>query len=85
MAQYSLGAIYYNGWGVSKDYVQSYMWHNVSSANGNVAASKNRNSLEKKMIARQILQGQELSSRWIEKHQKQTCIKCVEYINKAPF
>ena len=41
-AQYELGLMYYNGEGMPKDYVQSYVWLNFAAANGDARAKENK-------------------------------------------
>jgi TPR repeat protein len=66
-AQYNLGRRYENGDGVLQDYVQSYAWFNLASANGDAEAKQARNNLAKKMTPEQIARAQELST---ELHKK---------------
>ena len=40
--QYNLGLMYYNGYGVQKDFVQADLWWIVSSAKGNKTAIENK-------------------------------------------
>ena len=41
-AQFMLGSMYYNGQGVPQDYVRAHMWFNLSAAQGNEKAMKDR-------------------------------------------
>ena len=62
MAQYNLGAIYYNGQrSVPRDYIRAYMWLNLAATQGLEAAVKNKNILEKEMTPEQIAEAQRLS------------------------
>jgi len=48
MAQHNLGFIYYNGWGVPRDYVLAYKWWGLSAANGYKDAIHNRDLLPRR-------------------------------------
>ncbi len=40
MAQFYLGKMYNDGWGVPQDYVQAYMWLDLAVRPGNIVVSK---------------------------------------------
>ena len=64
LAQYNLGAMYYNGQGVPRDYVMAYMWFNLAAAQGQEVAkvaSGLRNISERVMTPEQIAEAQRLS------------------------
>jgi TPR repeat protein len=58
-----LGSMYEFGLGVPKDYVQAYMWYNLSAAEI-VDNGKIRDELEKVMTSAQVAQAQKLSREW---------------------
>jgi hypothetical protein len=60
--------VYYNGQGVTQDYVQAYMWFNIASANGNADARGNRDIVANLMSPKQREQAQKLASDWIRQH-----------------
>ena len=64
ISQFSLGKMYAEGKGVTKDYIQAYMWLNISNAKGFKPAGKLRDALEKKMTKDQISKAQEMSKNW---------------------
>ena len=64
-AQFMLGAMYNEGIGVPQDYVQAYMWLNLSAAGGDEVAHQSRDLLlAPKMSREQIAQAQELTRKW---------------------
>jgi len=67
-AQYYLGMAYSNGKGVTQDYVQAYMWCDLSAAvlTGELreTASKLRDAIAKKMTTQQIAEAQRLAREW---------------------
>ncbi len=63
-AQFGLGAMYANGDGVPQDYVQAHKWFNLAAANGDKAATGNRNSVSNKMTPAQIAEAQKLAREW---------------------
>ena len=65
-AQFALGVAYEIGAGVPKDAVQAYAWYNLSAAQGNEDAARNRTDLERYMTAAQIAQAQELSRELVD-------------------
>ena len=63
-AQFNLGAMYANGQGVPQDYVRAHMWFNLSAAQGNQGAAKNRDIAARRMTPAQIAEAQKLASEW---------------------
>ena len=65
-AQYNLGAMYENGEGVPRDYVQAHKWYNLA-ASGTTDEAKDyrldRDKLAKKMTASQVTEDQR-RARW---------------------
>ena len=53
-AQCSLGVMYANGKGVTRDYILAHMWWNISASKGNKLAAKNRDVVEKSMASTDI-------------------------------
>jgi predicted aspartyl protease len=73
LAQYGLGLLYYNGSGVSQNYVLAHMWFNLVAAAGpdSLAAegrvtfgAKYRDIVSEKMNAAQIAEAQKLAREW---------------------
>jgi Sel1 repeat len=60
-AQFNLGAMYANGQGVPQDYVRAHMWFNLSAAQGNQGAAKNRDIAARRMTPAQIAKAQKLT------------------------
>ncbi len=63
-AQFNLGVMYGNGWGVTQDYVQAHMWYNLAAARGQKDAGKWRDNLAEKMTPAQIAEAQKLAREW---------------------
>jgi TPR repeat protein len=70
-AQYNLGAMYTNGWGVPQDYVEAHKWLNLAAAGfpawepeRREMAVRNRDQLAAKMTAAQIAEAQRLAREW---------------------
>jgi TPR repeat protein len=61
LAQLNLAACYYDGQGVSKDYVQAYRWWLLAAGHGNEVARKNVAIMEAKLTREQIAEGQNLA------------------------
>ncbi len=60
--------MYGNGEGVPEDLVYAYMWYNLSAAQGNEIAQRNKEIFEQRMTREQIAEAQRLSREWIETH-----------------
>jgi TPR repeat protein len=63
-AQFNLGAMYANGQGVPQDYVRAHMWFNLSAAQGEKNANKQRDLVAKRMTEAQIAEAQKLAREW---------------------
>ena len=63
-AQLNLGIMYFTGRGVPQDYVQAHMWFNLSAAQGDADATKNRDIVAAKMTPAQIAEAQKLAREW---------------------
>ena len=68
-AQFNLGGMYYNGLGVTQDFVEAHKWDNLSAAHQIDAqkrdgASKNRDEVAAIMTAAQIAEAQKLAREW---------------------
>ncbi len=63
-AQYGLGAMYGNGYGVPQDYVQAHMWFNLAGAQREKQAVKSRDIVAKRMTPAQIAEAQKLACEW---------------------
>lgn len=70
LAQFNLGFMYANGQGVPQDYVLAYMWADVAAADTTDSDYRKqytglRDSLAKKMTARQISKARKLESKCV--------------------
>ena len=68
IAQSSLAAMYFEGLGITQDYVQAYMWLNISGANRNEETRKLRDAIEEQLTPTQIAEAQKLAREWMERH-----------------
>jgi hypothetical protein len=48
--------------------VLAYMWWNLSAAQGNESAQRNKDIIAERVTREQIAEGQRLSREWIEAH-----------------
>ena len=62
--------MYYNGYGVTQDYVVSHMWFNIAASLGNEDASENRGIAAKKMSPADISLAQKLARECVAKNYK---------------
>jgi TPR repeat protein len=69
-AQYNLGVMYANGEGVLQDYVRAHMWWNIAASSGVKVASKNRDTIAKRMTPSQIAEAQDLAQECVKKNYK---------------
>ena len=60
-AQYTLGVFYDNGLGVPQDRVTSYMWFDLSAAQGKEGAAAFRDLIARRMTPAQIAEAQRLA------------------------
>ena len=60
-AQYTLGVFYDNGLGVPQDRVTSYMWFDLSAAQGKEGAAAFRDLIARRMTPSQIAEAQKLA------------------------
>src|SRR5262245_19751044 len=60
-AQYTLGVFYDNGLGVPHDLVTSYMWFDLSAAQGKEGAAAFRDLIARRMTPAQIAEAQRLA------------------------
>jgi len=63
-AQSNLGTMYYKGQGLTQDYVQAHMWWNLSAAQGEPGAAKNRDLVARTMTPTMIGEAQKLAREW---------------------
>lgn len=66
-AQGHLGAMYYEGSGVPRDYVQAHMWFNLAAAQGHRVARKGMEESVKRMPPAQLAEAQRLAREWTPK------------------
>ena len=67
-AQTALGWMYYLGQGVTEDYVQAHMWYNLTAAQGDNAAAKNRDIVAAKMTPADVSKAQRMAREWLAEH-----------------
>ena len=60
-AQYTLGVFYDNGLGVQQDRIISYMWFDLSAAQGKEGAAAFRDLIARRMTPAQIAEAQRLA------------------------
>lgn len=63
-AQYTLGVFYDNGLGVPQDQIRSYMWFDLSAAQGRDGAAAFRDLIARRMTPGQIAEAQKLAREW---------------------
>ncbi len=68
-AQFLLGLMYDNGWGVPQDYVQAHMWYKLATSSFPPGedldtAVKNRDNVAERMTPAQISEAQKLAREW---------------------
>lgn len=63
-AQALVGFMYANGQGVPIDFVSAYIWYELSAAQGNDNAAKNRSSIESKLTSEQIAEAKRRVGEW---------------------
>ena len=61
MAQFNVGVMYRNGWGVLADYIVAHMWYDIFAINGHEIGAGNREKLAKKMTSEDISKAQALA------------------------
>ncbi len=66
-AQFCLGVMYTNGYGVPKDYIQAHMWLNLAGVDGDKNTEELRYFVEKRMTAFDISVAQKLAREKMEK------------------
>jgi TPR repeat protein len=69
-AQNNLGWMYGNGTGVIQDNVYAHMWFNIAASSGDEDASKNRDSVAKRMTPADISTAQKLARECVRKKYK---------------
>ncbi len=71
LAQAGVGWMYQKGKGVPQDYVRAHMWYNIASISGESKnASKNRDSVAKRMNSTDISTAQKLARECVGKKYK---------------
>ena len=56
--------MYAKGQGVPQDYIQAHIWFNLSAAQGNAMARKNRELIAQIMTPAQIAEAERLAREW---------------------
>jgi TPR repeat protein len=62
--QAKLGFLYGNGLGVPQDYILAHKWFNLSAAQGDQSAARNRDIVAQQMTPAQIAEAQKLAREW---------------------
>jgi uncharacterized protein len=65
-AQYTLGLMYDNGYGVPENDVKAYVWLSVSAAQGNELGKTNRDIVSEQLTRDQKARGQEIAAKCFE-------------------
>lgn len=65
-AQFCLGVMYTNGYGVPKDYIQALMWLNLAGVKGDSKTEELRNYVEQRMTSFDISESQRLVRDWMK-------------------
>ena len=65
-AQATIGIMYHDGQGVPQDYVRSYAWLNIASAQNLEKAQNLRDLVSKKLNKSDLIEAQELSNEYYE-------------------
>ena len=78
LAQASLGVMYYDGLGISKNIILAYVWLSVAAARQEPGAEKLRDIVEEKMNQEQLSQGQALSQIYEEYKDTSFSLKWIE-------
>ena len=60
----TLGVFYDNGLGVPQDHIRSYMWFDLSAAQGRDGAAAFRDLVKRRMTPGQIAEAQKLAREW---------------------
>lgn len=68
VAQFYIGAMYFNGQGVDLDYETAYMWLTLSKESGNAEAKNGLALVKTKMKASQISKGESMVKQWKASH-----------------
>ena len=68
-AQYDLGVMYANGWGVPQDYIQVHMWLNLAATSGDADAIAARDSIANLMSSAEIAEAQKFAREWKSRQQ----------------
>ncbi len=69
-AQLNLGVMYFNGQGVTRDYIRAHMWWNIVVSLGDKGAAKNRDIVAREMTYTQIEKAQDLARECVAKNYK---------------
>jgi TPR repeat protein len=77
-AQSNLAKKYRDGQGVTQDYIQAHKWFNISGALGDKDATKERDSLARKMASEQIHEAQRLAREWMEEYNQETTLETIK-------
>ncbi|MEZ5759204.1 MAG: hypothetical protein R3D86_13370 [Emcibacteraceae bacterium] len=67
-AQYRLGLVYQNGYGVTKSDVVALMWYTISTKNGFKTAGQDKTYTENYMAQDQINLARQMAELWLSKH-----------------
>ncbi|MGY3807880.1 tetratricopeptide repeat protein [Aeromonas veronii] len=69
-AMYSLGELYFSGFGIPKNYKESYFWFSIAQAHGNISAKEKVLSLEEKLSQDDISSIQDRTANFYKDHIK---------------
>ena len=74
-AQQLMGRFYANGDNVVKNNITAYMWYLLAKSNGNLAAVKDVDNIEKLLSLEQRAEGQRLATEWQAAFEKKQNVK----------
>ncbi len=70
LATFSLGGMYKDGEGVTKDHTLAFMWWRIAASQGINKATENLSMVQRKMTSAQVGKAQELARECIAKNYK---------------
>ncbi len=70
-SQVGLGFVYFNGQGVTQDYVQAHMWFDLAATRGRKDAENSREKTSEQMTPAQIAEARRLAREWKPKGNKE--------------
>ena len=69
-AHFNLGAMYYHGEGIPRDYIMAHMWFDIGARGGNEAARRSRDIVAEVINPADVAEAQRLAREWLEQHEE---------------